>query len=303
MIKRSLVLAGILWLMVASSVRAQTPLTVAQVRIDLWPEYDQPSVLVIYHITLPPQEVPADLIIRIPTSAGDPNAVAARQTDGTLINIATTRTPASGGYSQLSFKATTPEIQIEYYDPGLVKSGVARHFEYTWLGDYAVTSLVLSVQEPKSATSMRFAPGLGNPMRADDGLQYYTADVGSLQAGQTFRLSFDYNKNNDTLTSSSLKVQPSAPISDASAGIISILTSTPFRILAGLGLLLIIGGGVWYWQSGRNKPGREARPRHKPAADRQSVSTEGYVYCHQCGKRAASGDRFCRTCGAPLRLG
>ena len=303
MIKRIIVLAGILLFSTVSIGRAQAPLTLAQVRIDLWPEYDQPTVLVIYHITLPPQAVPADLTLRIPTSAGEPNAVAARQTDGSLINIASTTQPGSGDYSQLSFKATTPEIQIEYYDPGLVKKGAARHFEYNWPGDYAVTSLVLSAQEPTSAAGMRFSPSLGNPVQANDGLKYYTADVGSLQAGQTFKLGFDYNKDTDTLTTSSLKVQPSAPISDGSAGINSILSSTTFRILIGLGLLLIIGGGVWYWQSGRNKAEHEPRPRHKPAAERQAVSSEGYIYCHQCGKRASSGDRFCRTCGAQLRLG
>lgn len=303
MVKRILMLAGILLLSIVSIGKAQVPLDLAQVRIDLWPEYDQASTLVIYHITLPPSAVPADLTLRIPASAGDPNAVAARQTDGSLINIASTRQPGNGDYSEISFKATTPEVQIEYYDPGLVKNGAARHFEYTWPGDYPVSSLVLSVQEPPTATGMRFSPGLGNPVQASDGLKYYTADVGSLKAGQTFKLSFDYNKNNDALTSSSLKVQPSAPISDSTAGITSILTSTTFRILVGLGLLLIIGGGVWYWQSGRNKEESEPRPRHKPAAERQAVSSEGYIYCHQCGKRAASGDRFCRTCGAQLRTG
>jgi hypothetical protein len=303
MVKRILLLAGILLLVTVSIGKAQTPLELAQVRIDLWPEYDQPSMLVIYHITLPPSAVPADLTLQIPTSAGEPNAVAARQTDGSLISIVSNRLPGNDDFSEISFKATTPEIQLEYYDPGLVKNGSSRHFEYTWPGDYPVSSLVLSVQQPPSATDMRFSPGLGNPVEASDSLNYYTADVGSLKAGQTFKLSFDYNKNNDTLTSSNLKVQPSAPISDTTAGITSILTSTTFRILVGLGLLLIIGGGVWYWQSGRNKDESELRPRHKPAAERQAATSEGYVYCHQCGKRASPGDRFCRTCGAQLRTG
>jgi hypothetical protein len=76
-------------------------------------------------------------------------------------------------------------------------------------------------------------------------------------------------------------------------------------ILGFLGIALIAGGGWWYWRSGLSKersPAGAARPRRKPSTSREpAASPEGYVYCHECGKRAGPGDRFCRACGARLR--
>lgn len=52
---------------------AQGNLTLSSVEVDLWPEYDQPAVLVIYRVVLPASVVlPADLTLRIPAAAGEP---------------------------------------------------------------------------------------------------------------------------------------------------------------------------------------------------------------------------------------
>jgi uncharacterized OB-fold protein len=65
---------------------------------------------------------------------------------------------------------------------------------------------------------------------------------------------------------------------------------------------LIVGGVVWYLQSGKGKEEERSRRRHRLAPVKEPESTGGYVYCHQCGKRAGPGDRFCRACGAKLRI-
>ena len=111
-------------------VRAQTPLTLDSVQVQIWPEYDKPSVLVIYQMTLPATTpLPATVSVRIPTAAGDPNAVAVHQVDGSLINVDKTR-QVSGDWATISFTTTGPEIQLEYYDPTLEINGSARHFQY-----------------------------------------------------------------------------------------------------------------------------------------------------------------------------
>jgi hypothetical protein len=283
---------------------AQNALNISTLEVDLWPEYDNPAMLVIYRITLSASNgLPVALTMRIPQAAGKPNAVAARQVDGSLINLVYQQT-ISGEWSILSFTATTPEVQIEYYDPGLTVQGTARHFEFNWVGDYAVESLAVQVQQPVGATAMHITPNLGSSAPGKDGLGYYNAQVGSLTAGQTFKIIIDYQKNSNALSAESLPVKPSAPLTVRTPGQF-MLESWPLILLA-LGLALIIGGIAWYWRSGRNVPqGQRKRRTRSPAREVRSADTQpvlGDIYCSECGNRANAGDRFCRVCGSALRI-
>lgn len=300
----SLIFLACLW---GFKVQAQGNVTLASAEVDLWPEYDRPDMLVIYHLTLSPQiSPPVELSVRIPARVGDPHAVAVRQADGALFSVVYDR-EVQGDWAAISFTASSPDVQLEFYDPNLIQEDSARHYEYQWPGDYAVDSLVISVQQPLAATDMRLSPGMGSGQTRQDGLLYYTAEVGALQAGEDFTVAIDYQKASDELSASSLTVEPSAPITDATAGRTSIMPALPWA-LGILGLVLILGGGIWYWQSGRQNPAQEAkRRRRKPSSSIPAVAAKEqadgeFVYCHQCGKRAGSNDRFCRVCGARLRV-
>ena len=283
-------------------VNAQEQLQLNSLQVDLWPEYDRPSVLVIYRITLPPATpLPASLTFRIPAEAGDPNAVASRQMDGTLTNIPYERT-LEGEWGAISFTAVTPESQIEYYDPALQKEGERRHYVYLWPGDYAVEAMTLQVQQPYDSTNMQISPSLGSGRPGTDGLTYYRADIGALKAGQTFEITLDYEKSSETLSAESLQVQPSAPI-PSSSGETSALTKYWPWLLGFLGIALIVGGVVWYWQTGKREVEPTKRRRRVAPAGREApaATSDAAVFCNQCGNRAAPGDRFCRACGTRLR--
>jgi zinc-ribbon domain len=287
--------------------QAQGNVTLASAAVDLWPEYDRPNMLVIYHLTLSSQvSPPVELSVRIPSRVGDPHAVAVRQPDGALFSVVYER-EVQGDWALITFTATSPDVQLEYYDPDLIQQDSARHYEFQWPGDYAVDSLVVSIQQPIGATDMRISPGMGNGQARQDGLVYYTAEVGALQAGEDFSVTMDYQKTSDELSASSLTVEPSAPITDSTAGRMSIMQALPWA-LGVLGLVLILGGGIWYWQSGRQTPSQESQRRRRKTPPPVSVvstkeQAEGeFIYCHQCGKRASPNDRFCRVCGARLRV-
>lgn len=285
-------------------VSAQEAVEISTVEVSLLPEYDRTDMLVIYRITLSPQvSFPAEVTIRIPAAAGVPNAVASGDPDGSLMNLKYDQQPA-GAWSLLTFTSTSPDIQIEYYDPNLEIDGITRYFEYHWPGDHSVGRMSVQVQQPLGATDMSISPNLGSGVQGGDGMIYYTADVGSLESDQTFVITMNYLKVSDDLSTSDMPVQFSAPIETATPSWFTLESALPF-ILGFLGLALIIGGGVWYWQSGRNKKSNKTqRSRHKPAAERSTNASEtSHNYCHQCGKRAQPGDRFCRTCGSELRSG
>lgn len=293
---------------------AQEALTLPDVEVDLWPEYDRPSMLVIYHLSLPNDvTLPAQLSLRIPAAAGEPNAVASRQPDNTLLTVPYER-EVQGEWAVITFNATTTAMQVEYYDPGLAIEGSQRTYTYIWPGDYAVNTLILQVQRPVDVGEMSLSPRLGTSSTGSDGLTYYSSDFGTMPAGETFQVDISYQKSSDTLSASQVAVQPSGPVGQETSGRSSGMADLPWVwVLAGLGALLIAAGLFWYWKSGQE--GRvEARPagRNRESRNRGRSSTtarretgeapEGErIYCAQCGKRAAPGDRFCRTCGAPLR--
>ncbi|OGO65026.1 MAG: hypothetical protein A2030_02630 [Chloroflexi bacterium RBG_19FT_COMBO_50_10] len=285
-------------------VRAQGSLSLSSLEIQIWPEYDKPTVLVIYQLALSPTTAfPASVSIRIPTTAGDPNAVAVRQVDGSLYTIDYTR-QVSGEWAMINFTATAAEIQLEYYDPGLTKEDASRHYQYVWLGDYAVSQLTIQVQQPAGATEMRISPSLGAGTTGSDNLTYYTQDIGAISAGQNIQITVDYQKSSDVLSAENLPVQPSAPIPESTAPDLNVSTWLPW-ILGILGAGLIFGSIIWFWQSGRQRPTQQSRRRRSRAeAFEPEINTsveEDAIYCSQCGKRASSGDLFCRSCGTPIR--
>jgi len=306
MLKRLLPLLLTLMLLIPTAAQAQTPISLETVGIDLWPEYDRPGVLVIYRITLSPlTPLPADISLRIPAVVGDPYAVAGRQAEGSLFNIPYT-SQVNGIWASIMFTADVSELQIEYYDPTLEIESQHRQFDFVWPGDYAVGNLSIQIQQPFDATAMLISPSFGAGIVGGDGLTYYNRDVGQLNAGQTIEISLEYDKASDTFSAQNMTVQPSGDIPEDEGGSIRVSQST-LLVLAGLlGAALIVGGVVWYLRSGQQTRSAAPRRRHTPAAARKvqpASADEQNVYCHSCGKRAQEGDRFCRSCGTPLRTG
>jgi len=306
-------------------VLAQTKPILSSLVVDLWPEYDRPSMLVIYHITLSPDApLPLQMVFTIPTAAGNPNAVAVGSREDSLGDISYNR-QVNGDWARIIFNVTMPVVRLEYYDVGLIRQGTARHFEYQWPGDYDVSSMAIVVQQPIGASKMILSPASAKSSRGVDGLTYFTTTAGSLDKGQKFKIALDYQKSSDALSAENLTVEPSAPLPETPAGHITLSEALPW-ILAVIGVVLIAGGGWWFWQSGRHEerlPHRRRHPSNQPsfAAGVSGQSQTGSpsripdqanqnrigsgpqtdIYCHQCGNRAAPGDRFCRSCGTRLR--
>jgi hypothetical protein len=76
------------------------------------------------------------------------------------------------------------------------------------------------------------------------------AVVGGVAQGQPFDVSVKYEKSSDRLSSTILKVEPASPISETAPGRLTVSDVLPWG-LGLVALLLIAGGGYWYWQSNR----------------------------------------------------
>ena len=279
--------------LVPNSVSAQTPLSAAELEVDLWPEYDRADVLVIYRVRLAADTpLPAQVSLRIPRAAGEPYNVAWKES-GSLLNM-DYESAIQGDWLNLKFTTPSPEFQIEYYDPRLARDQDRRSFEFRWPGDFAVGNVIVLVQQPVNAVDWMTKPDMGAGRPGADGLTYYTYPLGAVKDDELFVVSFAYEKPDNILsvsaggsvTASELVIAP---------GPQKAFTEVFPWLLGGFGVALILGGGLWFVRSGRRRTIDPRRRHGKTASD------GGEVYCHNCGRRSVGSDLYCRGCGTRLR--
>ncbi|HSM26363.1 MAG TPA: zinc ribbon domain-containing protein [Anaerolineaceae bacterium] len=282
------------------NVNAQTDVTIDQMQVKIWPEYDKPSILVINNIFLSGDvKLPARINFSIPISAGPPHSVAVRELDGQLYLLDYDMTQV-GDWNQLTFTSPYPEVWIEYYDPSITINENVRSFEYQWVGDYLINNLQIEVQQPLTASNMVFKESMGPARIGNDGLTYYSSEVGELKANTKVSLNLQYNKSDSTLSSSvAVPVQPVTPLNTEAGGSPSFIQILPF-IIAGIGLAMLIFGVFWYM---RKQKENLTKPRQRHTSIKRSSHNDGEaIFCHRCGRRADSGDVFCRSCGTKLKM-
>lgn len=297
-------------------VQAQQAIEFESVQVSLWPEYDRPELLVFYDLTLSSQtSLPANLQIRIPRVAGEPYALSMRGADGGLTNMSF-ETRIDGEWLWIIFSTPVTEVHIEYYDPIIEKDGEQRSFVFQWPGDYLVHSMKIQIQQPAGGSDMETrisqsdstgkitsTMNIGAGRTGEDDLVYFDSLIGEIPAGQSVQISSSYHKPDDRLSFNSQPVQPGQPITLETAGRTN-LTALVTWILGTLGVLLIVGGAFWYWQSGLNfsvfKKKHRQRRKEVPPATLQAAGPD--VYCRECGKRAGPNDLYCRVCGAKLMV-
>jgi len=271
---------------------AQEPITIEVLQVEFWPEYDQPEMLVIYHIELSSDtQFPATMFIRIPAAAGDPFVVAVEGTGETDY-----QRQVEGDWAAITFVTPGPTIQLEYYDPSLTKNGDQRSFTYTWPGDFTVNSFQVIAQRPFDATSFKATPALSNEVPGANGLSYLQGTFGRVDASQQASVTIEYQKPSDTL---SIDNPGAAGLGDevppdTGGG----LDNTWLMILlaaAGVGL---IGFGVYSYTQSTAKRRKTKSSRTK----KRGGGAKEPVFCHNCGTQAQKGDKFCRECGQKLRV-
>jgi hypothetical protein len=301
------VLAGLVGLGAAHTPQA---VVLSSLEIDLWPEYDRPGVLVIYRATIAPGvDLPGLVELRIPAAAGAPNAVAERRADGRLVSLTYGReVEGEGEWAKLTFTASFPVVQIEYYDPRHERDGAERSFTFTYAGDHQVGGISFSVQQPDLAQELSTIPASTRVAVGADGLTYHSLALPGIDAGEIVELQVAYEKISDQLSVETMvRAAPSAPASAPATGagpspVVVAVAVALVVVAAAIGLLLVL----------RRSPRASAEPQLSPGAGahgprpagRSSAAAEEpprtAAFCTACGVAAGSGDRFCHGCGAPL---
>ncbi|GAB4571826.1 MAG: hypothetical protein Kow0077_09450 [Anaerolineae bacterium] len=220
-------IAGLLLLYIPGfAASAQSDVRLASLRIGLWPEYDRPSLLIIYWGELAPDtQYPVTVNLRMPAEIVAPFVVAAQTSLESNVVEVPYEARVEGDWRIISFEANGPRFQFEYYN-AIEFDGSRRMALFRWPGDYAVDALSVEFQQPPGASNLAISPALNSSQVSEqDGLLYYQGQFGSVEASQTLEVTVSYDRSQDALTAD-LLAPPESPVGAQSGGALATPTRT-----------------------------------------------------------------------------
>jgi hypothetical protein len=301
----ALLMAAAFVFLVLMSAKAQAPeQTIRDATLQLWPEYDDPGLLVIFSGDFTDTTgFPREVAFPLPAGARGIQATE-RQADGRLISQ--TWQIVDG---KLMYTLPGPGFHVEYY-VDRPPSGDQREINYSFLAPYAIDALDIRVQQPARATDFSMTPPPQSSTVEADGLTYSTLQKTNLKPGDKLDLALRYKKTDQSPSRPASAVAaptPVVPAAQPEAAPIQERSSAswlPWALII-IGLAGLAAAGAYWFTRGRTSaasgaPAQRARPTHAtPPAPSVRTSDEGAAFCTQCGRPFRPEDRFCANCGAP----
>jgi hypothetical protein len=282
----------------------------ASLQIELWPDYDQPQVLVLLTGTLADDvPTPATIALPLPEDASI-NAVAhASEESGSLENIADVDTDTPG---QLTFTTPSPTFRIEYYVP-YTSDGDRHNVVFDWLSDMTVDQVFAVVQQPADASNFELSPEAEQSSPGQDGLIYHSLASLALPAGLSYSLEASYDLPSgqlsaDILAARQVQVEGPLPVVSDPAQPSSPEFNWPLVAIVAGGLIIVAAVTWFLYTSYTNNRKRSPRPRPRRTNVARSSGTakasspsSAAQFCHNCGNQVDTEDQFCRKCGTQLK--
>lgn len=296
-----------------------SPGQIKNLSVELWPEYDQPQTLVIYHVELTPTTLPAQLTFRLPGYLERMHVVAMERDDG-LVEVSpdAIQLRHEGDHLLLTFSTPVPKVQFEYYDPVVMKQeGQKRQLNFDFIAAYETEKATFQVQEPAGAENFAMTPAASASFTGRDGLKYNSIEVVGLAANETFNLTATYTRASDEL--SAQLIGGTNANAEHAADLAVIAEPPPNQnltlgyTLIGIGVAVLLGvAGYWGWSKRKisakvarpgprpNKRKAAAKPAGKVTPQPQSIPPTG-SFCYRCGAGLREDSNFCHVCGAERR--
>lgn len=292
-------------------------LVMAWFHVSIWPQYDDPRVLIMIRgEMLPQQAFPTRIAIPIPKDVEIIGAGMVSEQDEMLLHPHQIISGSSTDRLELHLPA--PRFFVEFYYNPFLTRGMEKRFTYAMSVMYPTTLLTIDIQQP-----LRVENFVVDPQPADQtsqqGFIHHQFTYRDLPEGQTRIFHISYTA---TSTTPSLAQRQSAPTQLLEA------QGTPRKpvahnmIVPALIMLACVAGifvgSMWWWKLARycrDQAVGNALPTAGPFSVPQEIlgSSQGAQieaivlampavstrpnFCVHCGYRLRPSDRFCPQCG------
>lgn len=228
-----LLLLVLLVLILPAPLWAQSDVVIADLRLQIWPEFDQPEVLLIWDgVVAAETALPTDLRFQLP--AGTRLHAVAYSGPSGLVN-------AEYRQEGETLILSTPNgtFHVEAYDSSLRIEGRQRAYRLDWLALHPVEAFLIEVEAPLGARAVQIQPEPVASFEDPDGFRISAIQESAVAVGQSLTVELRYRRSTDTLSADLLAS------GDRSAGGLSLPPSTALLIGMGLtGLAVLLGLGV-----------------------------------------------------------
>lgn len=321
----------------SASVALAAEVSVSNMKVSVWPEYDDPRVLVIYQADLDDSvQLPAEVTFNLPKGAEIGMACEVDPSGGH--SCKPFQLSDEGDYQSLTYRVEAQrKIFFEYYYEAFPAGPGARSFDLSLLPAFPAAELTVEVQEPARSTGFVLEPAFPQRTQDSQGLVYHQQLIAAPAVGEPIDLAISYTKQDaDPSVSPVAGADAPGPAAAGAGGSgSSLLIVVAVVGMAGLGLLGYrtfrpepaaprgrTGRGRSRTRSGPERGGprkgadarrrtsgprtaSSGRPAGRPARTRtQSGNTErarGAKFCTDCGAGIGLDDRFCGECGHALQ--
>jgi hypothetical protein len=267
-----------------------------KVNVTVWPEYGDPSVLVVYETHLSEAlNFPREVTLSLPDEC-EVEKVSIQRTDGELLPIAWD-VHENGEWQQIHFAAVSPVSVLQCRGLGIEAEGSSRKFTFKWSSDAVVKTLFLAVYQPYGAGGLLIEPSLSQMDELDDGRKVYSQYYGQTTLDEGIVLDVEYEKDITNPDYPALSVSAVSPLDSGIIGHSASPLNVVVWLVAVAAMVLILVAIYYWWISRRMKRKKDHVVRGVGILNPEKQA----VFCHECGSRSKAGDTYCRSCGTELR--
>lgn len=274
---------------------AVEPTSFRQVKLWVYPEYDDPRLLVMLEGKIGGVIPPAIVRFLVPNVA-EMYSAGSMDAQGRYSGGPPARKPSNiPGWDEISYEVKTDTFRVEYYDP-IIKGSTDKTISYEFRTLYPISDLSVAIQEPLRSTGFDVRPKAGSTI-AVQGFTEHLFSYQDITPERPLRFEIAYTKSDPhpsilpTPTGQPQTVSRT-PATDAGANL----------VIAGV-IVVVIVLAVAVMVGRKSFRGKSKKPPVKPVQQPRSTK-EGSVppkFCPDCGTRLERPSRFCPECGAKLK--
>ncbi len=291
-ISLSLVIITILLNSIPFTIHAQDELVhIENVQLWIYPEYDDPRLLVMLEGRLAGVEPPQKMEFMVPSTA-EMYSAGSMDSQGRYSGGPPDRTPSGiPGWDIIGYEVTTDTFRVEYYD-SVIFGYPDKSISYEFRTLYEVLNMEVIVQEPLNSTGYMISPE-GSRFIDSEGFSSYLFNFNDLKVDSPLQFDISYYRTEKNPSLST--VETSTVETDKSDNTLVII------IFVVILLAIVVAWLIWKKKSA---PKTRAERRRAIKQSRQSVREDNLPdprFCSQCGNPLDGKYKYCPNCGVQIK--